>query len=379
MSLEPLRLLQEVGEVAARANPTEPQAVSQRAFDRARASSAAHADLPAARQIARELKLKWPEVLAVAHAPESRRSKRLDVKTRKNAPDGWLTNERIRYALRLVAGRLKVDSLTMIAYDEERAALLREDARDWLHGRRLRIPSAMAIGAAAHGWDAALRIAGLGKTTARKRTIHQVIVSRVEVMDRFYDHYGEQPSKSALHDFARGNKIPMSGEGGRKWPETVAEWRQRRRDRGEPEPHVVDYSGRRDARGRLLKAPDFSANVGAAKPGEYPYRGKWEGESLRVEWVASYLASLPAGTKATGRGYDAWVEQTPGAPRRKYLGKYEGWSAVLRKAGEHLKTQGPQTGPPTPCPATAEPATAGPNGDDPLSTASGDADDTKGS
>jgi hypothetical protein len=348
--------------------PAARQAVSQRAFDRARASSTDHADLPAARQIARELGLSWSEVLAVAHAQENERGKVLDLKMRGNAPKGWLTSARIKYTLLLVAGRLGVDTLTMIAYDEERAALLNEDVRDWLHGRRLRIPSAMAVSTAAHGWDAALRVAGLGKRTPRKRTIHQAIASRVEVMDRFYDHYGEQPSEAALRDFARGNRIPMSGDGGRKWPETVAEWCQRRRERGEPEPRVADYSNRRDARGRLLKAPDFSANVGAAKPDEYPYCGKWEDESLRVEWVAYYLASLPAGTKATGRGYDAWVERNPGAPRRKYLGKYEGWSAVLHKAEERTKAHGPPTGPPTPGPRATT-----------LSTTNDDADDAGGS
>ena len=328
------------------ANATEPHAVSQRAFDRARASSADHAGLPAARQIAKELGLSWPEVLAVAHAPEGKRNYLLNVKTRENAPIGWLTSARIRYALRLVAGRLGVDSLTTIAYDVERDVLLNEDARDWLHGRRLRIPSAGAIGLAAHGWGAALRIAGLSEHVRRKPAIHQVIVSRVDVMDRFYDHYGEQPSEPALKDFARGNKIPVSGEGGRAYSEAVAEWRQRRRDSGEPEPRRIDR------RGTGEKAPDFSADVGAAKPGEYLYLGKWENEDLCVEWVAYYLANLPSKRRATARDYAAWAQRNPGAPTTDiFSSKHKGWNAVRLKAEERLKAQGPPAGPPTPGPA----------------------------
>jgi hypothetical protein len=278
-------LLQGVREVSALASPSEPQAVSGRAFDRALTGSHEHADLPAARQIARELKLTWPEVLEVAHAPERLRSSLLDLKARGNAPPGWLTDERIRYALRLVARRLGVDSLTTIAYDAERKKLLAEDRRDWLHGRRLRLPSANVIRHATHGWDAAQRIAGLGTHAQQGHPIHQVIVPRVEVMDRFHDHYGHQPSEVSLRDFARGNKIPMSTRGGRKHSETVAEWRQRRRDRGLPEPRVVNH--------RLVKAPDYSADVGAAKPGEYPHRGKWGDEDYCVAWVAHHLAGLP--------------------------------------------------------------------------------------
>lgn len=364
-------LLREVGEVAALANATEPQAVSQRAFDRARTNSAEHAHLPAARQIAKELGLSWREVLAVAHAPEGKRNYLLNVKTRDNAPIGWLTSARIKYALRLVAGRLGVDSLTTIAYDAERDVLLNEDARDWLHGRRLRIPSAGAIALAAHGWGAALRIADLRERTPRKPTIHQVIVSRVDVMDRFYDHYGEQPSEPALKDFARGNKIPMSGEGGRVYSEAVAEWRQRRRDRGEPEPQRIDR------RGTGEKAPDFSADVGAAKPGEYLHVGKWDDEDLCVEWVAYYLAGLPGGRRATASDYLAWALRNPGAPTPDIFAKHEGWSAVRLKAEKRRKAQRPPANPPTRGPAPAGPPPPGPNDDDQLSTASGD-DETEG-
>lgn len=321
-------------EVAALANPAAPRTVSQRAFDRARVGSAEHAHLPAARQIARELKLPWSGVLAVAHAPANQRGKVLATKTREQMPKGWLTPARIKRALRLVAGRLGVDTLSRIAYDVERGVVLKADARDWLHGRRQRLPSANAISVAAGGWNAALRAAGLKAHAPAPPTIHQVIVTRVEVMDRFHDHYKEQPSHKALEDFARANKIPMSSESGRKWSETVAEWRQSRIDRGLGEPRVVDYRRRRDANGRPMKAPDYGANVGAAKPGEHPYHGKWEDEELCAEWVARYLATLTGGEASTEHGYEAWVRQNPGAPHSSAFRQHGGWDKVRGKATE---------------------------------------------
>jgi hypothetical protein len=363
-------LLREVREVAVRANPTEPRAVTQRAFDRARAANTANASLPTARQIAKEIGIPWPEVLAVALAPDDEQSHRLMHRTRETPLRGWLTSARITYALRLVAGRLRTNSLSRVAYDAERDVILNEDARDYLHGRRLRLPSANAITIAAHGWGGALRIAGLEDYKRRKRTINQVIVYRVEVMDRFYDRYEEQATGAALSAFARGNKIPMSSEGGRRHSEVVAEWRRRRHERGESEPRVVKRH-----RNPSVKAPDFGANVGAAKPGEYPHRGKWKDENLCVEWVAHYVSSRGGG-KATVRDYVAWVRRNPGAATPEKFTQHGGWSAVLRKAEEQIKAQGPPTGPPTPGPSPTGTPAPGVSDDD---APSDDTGETRGS
>jgi hypothetical protein len=334
-------LLRGVRDVSALASPTEPQSVSERAFDRARAGSVAHADLPAARQIAAELDLRWPEVLAAAHAPENKQNKLLALKEKEHSPVGWITDARIKYALKLVAGRLGVDTLTKGAYDAERDVLLGADARDWLHGRRLRLPSAYAMLRAAGNWDAALAIAGL-KPIVRAHTIHQVILSPVEVMDRFYEHYDEQPSRKALRAFASGNKLPMSGEGNRPFAEIVAEWRQRRRERGEDEPRVNKYR-----LGPGIKRPDYGADVGAARPGEHLYSGKWSDEDACVGWVARYLTSLPAGARSTAATYETWRRQNPGAPATDRFGQHGGWDAVRRTARKRLKAQGPPTPDPT--------------------------------
>jgi hypothetical protein len=324
--VEPLLLLRGVRAVVLLANPSDPRAVSQRAFDDARQWSD-YTDLPVARQIARELGLSWRDVIALAREPEARQAHGLGLRSREWSPRDWLTAERIMFALRLVAGRRRARTLTMGAYDAERGVLLAADARDWRHGRRLRLPDAEAIRVAAGGWDAALRLAGLEVGSRPAQGIRQVIPSRLDVMDRFHDYHGEQPTKRALEAFARGNGIPMSDENKRAWSETVKGWRQRRRERGLADARAPERKG-----GRGVRAPDYSANVGAARPGEQPHRGKWSDEADCVAWVARYVASLPAGERSTQDGYRCWAGQHPGAPNASRLAQHGGWEAVRRKA-----------------------------------------------
>jgi hypothetical protein len=334
LAVESLTLLKGVREVAAFANPSEPAAASQRAFDAAaeRLGSTSSVDrgwLPAARQIAAELRLPWRDVLTLAHEPDERQAHAVGLRCREWMPRGWLTAERVRFALRLVAGRRGAVTLTTGAYEAERAALLAEDRRDWLHGRRLRLPSAAAIRLAADGWDAALTLAGLATDVRPPQAIRQTILSRLDVMDRFHDHYGEQPTQKALLAFARGNGIPMSDENKRPWSETVAEWRQRRRERGLPEPRAAARKG-----GRGVTAPNYSADVGAARPDEQPHRGKWSAEAACVAWVARYLASLPMRGRSTQDGYRRWANQHPGAPSPSRFDQHGGWEVVRRAAAE---------------------------------------------
>lgn len=331
--MEALAVLHSVREVAALAKPDQPTAASQRAFDataqRLRTSSVDRGRLPAARQIAAELRLPWRDVLALAHEPDERQAHAVGLRCREWMPRGWLTTERIRFALRLVAGRCGVATLTMGAYDAEHDALLAEDGRDWLHGRRLRLPDAEAIRLATDGWDAALRLAGLEAGARPPREVRQVILSRLDVMDRFHDHYGEQPTKRALEAFARGNHVPMSDENKRPWSETVKEWRQRRRERGLPEPRATTRRG-----GRGVKAPDYSANVSAARPGEQPHRGKWADAEACSEWVGRYLATLGPNKRSTQDGYRRWASQHPGAPSPSRFAQHGGWEAMRRAAAE---------------------------------------------
>jgi hypothetical protein len=62
------------------------------------------------------------------------------------------------------------------------------------------------------------------------------------------------------------------------------------------------------------KAPDYSANVGAAHAGERR-RAKWTRADCAAA-VARYLAQLPNGERSTERGYADWTATQPKPPKR---------------------------------------------------------------
>jgi hypothetical protein len=329
--LEPLILLRGVREVAALANPEQPDAASQRAFDAARGSSDGYAVVPEARRIAEQLELSWREVLVVAHEPEARQNQLLAVKARELAQD-WLTEEHATATLRLVARRLNVDSVTTGEYRVERARLLAADRARWLYGRWLLLPDDEQIIAWAGSWDAALRLAGL-KTTrehgqARRQPRAPTIV---DLLERFHDEHEFQPSARDLRAFARGNGMPYPSERGQRFGAAVAEWVASRRKCGLPEPRVVKRVG-----GRGNRAPDYSRGVGAAQSGERR-REKWTRASCAVA-VARYLEQLRRGERSTERGYADWAAAQPrgDAPAVATIQVFGGWEAVRREAHDRM-------------------------------------------
>ena len=205
--MDALALLEGVREVSALANPEEPTATAQRAFDRERERSADHARLPPARRITERLRLPWRDVLAVAHEPEARQAQLLGTKTRARPAQDWLTAEHVVTTLQLVAASLGADSLTTGEYRGERARLLARDRARWRYGRCLLLPDDEQVISVAGSWDAALRLAGL-KTTAERRPAHRGGAALVDLMERFHDYYGVRPSLRNLQAFALGNGIP---------------------------------------------------------------------------------------------------------------------------------------------------------------------------
>ncbi len=163
-----LTLLDAVLEVASLANPTSSRTVSQREFDEARSRSLFYPNLSRAKRITERLGLKWHEVLAVAHAHRDEQSKLLGAKGRgPNAK--WVTPENAAFALAVVAHRLGKDSLTQGEYRRERAKMLAHDAKRWMHGGQLRMPSEEQVVGVHGSWDAALSAASLQSTTQRER------------------------------------------------------------------------------------------------------------------------------------------------------------------------------------------------------------------
>src|SRR5580693_931411 len=156
--MDSLTLLKVVREVSLLADPDEPAAASQRSFDSARERSPEHDGLPRAKRIAERLRLSWPDVLNIAHATEAEQNRLLGLRTRAARAD-WLGGEpvaAVRPALRVVALRRGVETLTLAEYRAERNAILSADRARWMHGGALRLPTDEQVIAVAGSWDAAL-------------------------------------------------------------------------------------------------------------------------------------------------------------------------------------------------------------------------------
>ncbi len=319
-------LLRGVREVASLAKPTEPRRVSQRAFDAVRDGSPAHAHLPRARQITEYLGLSWRDALVVAHEPGARQNQLLAVKARGSRAD-WITAEHVVAVLQLVAHRLGVDSLTTSEFRAERARLLATERYRPRNDRWLLLPEDEQVIACAGSWDAALILAGLAATRDRTGRGGSGVPTLVDLLERFHDEHGFQPSVRELRAFARGNGVPYPSERVQRFGAAVAEWVASRAARGLPEPRVVQRVG-----GRGKRAPDYSGNVGAARSGERR-REKWTRTSCAAA-VARYLAQLRRGERSTQRGYADWAatQRRGETPAVATIQEFGGWEAVRREA-----------------------------------------------
>ncbi len=338
---EPLMLLRGVREVAALAKPGEPEAVTQRAFDAARAGSGAHANLRPARRIAERLDLLWADVLAVAHKPESRQPHELGARSRRGSySQDWLTEEHVAAVLTIVAQRRSASTVSVSEYQAERAELLRTDRARWLHGRNLLLPTPRQIVVKVGSWDEALRKAGLQLPRERApRPREKRAPSFPDLMERFHDHYGVQPTGKDLQEFARGNGIPYPDPRHVKFSVGLREWLAQRGASGLPAPKVVRRPGRPRRNSRPAPRPDYSRDVGAARPGERrlgEHRlSKWSREDC-IASVARYLEDL-AGSRSTSRGYSSWAAVQENTPRLSTLELHGGWETMRKLAQERLR------------------------------------------
>jgi hypothetical protein len=333
-------LLRAVREVAVLASPGRPEAVTQRAFDAAKAGSAAHADVPAARRIAEQLKLSWPEVLATALEPEDRQAHKLGAKARGPTSVDWLTEKHAAAVLQLVAGRLSANTVSTAEYEAECEKLLGADGARWFQGGNLPLPTPRQIVHRFGSWDEALRKAGLQLPHQRVPGIRpKPAPSFPDLMERFHDVYEIQPTAKALQEFARGNGIPYPDPRRVKFSAGLDEWLARRRASGESAPRVEKRRpGRLPGGGRPAPHPDYSRDVGAARPGE-----RRLGEHRQIKWtredciasVARYLEHA-AGSRSTERGYGSWAAAQESAPRRSTLRVHGRWEEMRRLAQEEL-------------------------------------------
>jgi hypothetical protein len=338
--MEQLLLLQGVREVSALACPSAPAAVSQRSFDAARATSS-FSDLPATRNIAAQLGMPWADVLRLAHEPESAHAHRLGRKQTSEEQD-WLSEEYVIFVLRLVAQRLGKSTLSLRDYRLERDRMLRSDRARYIHGGQLVLPNEEQVITRVGSWEAALALAFAQRRsrlangmTASQRARQDARLERrsaptiCDLLERFYEHYGVQPTADDLKAFARGNGIPYSNERGMRFGEAVAAWKAARRARGLPVPDQPPPPKER---------ADYSRDVGAAREGERR-RHKWSDVEQCVTWMARYLEELPATARSTMRSYRDWTQDQDGAPAPDTLIRHGGFEHVRRLAQERIRAR----------------------------------------
>lgn len=285
--------------------------ISQRAFDVGRENSSRFADLPPARSIARQLRLSWPSVVELAHAPPRTHAHRLGRALTRPEQD-WLTEEHIAYVLRVVARRLDAQTLSPDQYRREREAMLSVNRR---RRRHLRLPTEDQLRIAVGGdWDAALALAGLAERSPHLGSG----VSTVELLERCFNAHRAQPSAEELRRFARANRIPYQPDRVRSWNECVAAWKKDRRARGLGVPDALPPRSQR---------PNYSRNVGAARAGEQRRRD-WSHLGDCVEVVILYLDQLPPRERSSKRSYQDWADGRDDAPSYSAFDAHGGWGKI---------------------------------------------------
>jgi hypothetical protein len=139
-------------------------------------------------------------------------------------------------------------------------------------------------------------------------------------------HHRAEPTSGELETVARANGIPFPRrERGRPWSGYVREWMDRRREQGLPVP---------DGPPPKRQRPDYTHDVGAARPGERRGRKQWDDLDEFAAWVLRYLDALPRGERPGQRDYDGWGRRTEGAPWSSNFGPHGGWTVVLARSRE---------------------------------------------
>ena len=316
-------MLQAVREISFLADGQQPTEVSQSVFDRAASQSTSFARIPRGKRIAEQLQMPWREILALAHEPTHTHAHRLG-RIQSEPEHDWLTDDLIAFALRFVALRLNLASVSPVQYRTEREKLLRKDHATYRHGRQLRLPSENQIRVAMNGdWDAALSLAQLAPRPDRgDQGRGKYAPSTAEVLERAYEAHGTELTSKEIWVFVKANGIPYGRERGRLWAECVAEWKQQRTARGLDVPAGPPP---------LDKRPDYGKAVGAARRHEQRRRD-WSDIEDCVSYVVAYLEQLPSGARSSKRDYQAWTREQADAPASSSLDQHGGWESVRRLA-----------------------------------------------
>jgi hypothetical protein len=311
-------LVDVVAQVARVAAPAEPERVTQRSYDSARAK-AGYPDAPSARQTASRLRMSWPEL--VAFALRGREIEKTLGIHFGDEDEPHLGEEDVRSALRVVALRLRKKSLARADYIGERERMLAAARRRWCHRSALSLPSANQIERIAGGWEAALTIAGLGPRPAQARSRGLEVIEALELA--LEAHGSLVPSRAALELFAAANNFSLARfETGKPWGDYLAELKARRDEWGKWTPTAAPA---REVR------PDYTQPI--ALPPEMPRRRKkrWTREECLAA-LAGLLAELGARERLTQRRYQEEAKGRAELPALRSLQRYGSFTELVAEA-----------------------------------------------
>jgi hypothetical protein len=290
-------LVDAVADVTRYANPTRPDAVSTRAFNRT-CAAAGHPSCPTAKVICYErLLMGWPELKKLALDPDRCVDRTLGSRFAEGDGAGVSESE-LRLALRTVAARLGASTISGAEYMRELAVMLASDRRCYRHGRRLSLPTEAQILVAARTWAHALALAGLDPLE-RERS-QTVPVAIVDALDLFAAEYGYVATTHELEGFALQRGFPLARRR-RPYAEEIAELRALRTPRGDETP---------DRRPSKADRPVFERG-GEARGNRRKKR--WSDDELVAALVAA-LDLMPPRGRLTLENYRRHCAHRPGFP-----------------------------------------------------------------
>jgi hypothetical protein len=312
-------LVDAVAAIVNHVRPDEPEEVTQREFDVHRGDLESFPHVPTAKQICARLDVAWPRLLtSIVNA----RRRRWVLHSVNKDELHWLTENHVAAAVRAAGVRVGKPGLAPHEYTRERANMLREDRRRWLHGGRLVLPTVHQILRVMGTWDRAVELAGLDPQARHPRK-HTGGVSIEEAMERFLETQGALPSLKRLAAFASTQGFPLARQA-RPMAESIDLLRSARAERGL-------WTPPRMPRGN--KHPPYDFTYGSTrKPGEQRKRKRITRDDC-VESVITYLDELPARTKASQKHYTGFATGRPDVVAASSISLQEGgWSGVLAEA-----------------------------------------------
>jgi hypothetical protein len=280
-------------------------------------------------------------VLQVANSPAKTHGKALQAS--EAYAQGSLTAEYIAYVLKLVAKRLDKTTVTATEYDAEIDEMLTESRTRWLHGR-LWLPSAEQIrlftrlelygtnsaGTSRIGtWDRALELAGLELTKNRNRKTTARPLPTIELLERYHEQHGTEPTPKRLWKFAKENDLPfVMVNSPSKWRAIIKVWRNNRAKLELPAPGTPQPTTPAEHTLVLLRVP---------RQPRKPIRSYWANRDKVLSILIMYLKQIPKGQHATTQSYRAWAKQQPSrTPGLDAFRKHGGWAAMLELAHERM-------------------------------------------